>query len=148
VSTILAGVGGVLQVSMSGAAAPTDGLALTGLALGAALLGGTSAYGRRGGIFGTVLAVSLLVVIGQYANATRLNWPVTVLAAGAIGVGLAVTRLVERLGRPRPAAEALDEDWMPRAATTDTRAWTPATTTTTPGGLWASDDAWGTADRR
>ena len=101
VATILAGLGGVLQVSVAGVAAPSDGLELTGLALGAALLGGTSAYGRRGGIFGTVLAVALLTVIARYSDEAGLGWPVAALAAVAIGLGLAVTRLVERLGRPR-----------------------------------------------
>ena len=38
--------------------APSLGLELTGLALGAALVGGTSAFGRRGGVFGTLLGVT------------------------------------------------------------------------------------------
>ena len=37
--------------------APTSGLDWTVLAVGVALLAGTSAYGRRGGVFGTLLAV-------------------------------------------------------------------------------------------
>jgi ribose/xylose/arabinose/galactoside ABC-type transport system permease subunit len=147
VATILAGLGGVLMVSQSATANPEDGLMLTGLALGAALLGGTSAYGRRGGIFGTVLAVALITLIARYSEAAELTLSATVLAAAAVGAGLLVTRLVERLGRPRAAREAMDEDWVPLAPASETRSWS-TTSATTSGGLWASDDAWGTADRR
>ena len=123
------------------------------MALGAALIGGTSAFGRRGGIFGTVLAVGLITLIDAYSDEAGLGWPSAALATVAILVGLAVTRLVERLGRPRTASEALDEDWVAlgairSAARLADRSRAPATAATTPGGLWASDDAWGTADRR
>jgi ribose/xylose/arabinose/galactoside ABC-type transport system permease subunit len=147
-ATILSGLGGVLMVSLSATAVPEEGLMLTGLALGAALLGGTSAYGRRGGIFGTVLAVVLITLIARYSAVADLKWSPLVLAAAAIAVGLLVTRLVERLGRPRPARESLDEDWVPVAPATETRSWSTTSASTTSGGLWASDDAWGTADRR
>jgi ribose/xylose/arabinose/galactoside ABC-type transport system permease subunit len=154
VSTILAGVSGVLAVTLSHRAVASDGLDLTALAIGAALLGGTSAYGRRGGIFGTVFAVSLLTVVDQYLVATERSWSRAALAAVAIGVGLAVTRLVERFGRPDPGRDDTEEeDWVPAAhmapgyatATTSVNAPTPAATA---GGLWASDEAWGSAERR
>lgn len=155
-STILAGVGGVLSVSQTGRAAPTDGLELTALALGAALLGGTSAFGRRGGVFGTILAVVLLTVTMAYATASDRSWPVAGFAAVAIGLGLVMTRLVERYGHPPQGDEEDDEDWAPKTSQSGTSngwtgsrsSWQTTSSTTTPGGLWGADDAWGTADRR
>jgi len=150
-STILAGIAGVLAVSQIGRAAPTDGLELTALAIGAALLGGTSAFGRRGGVFGTILAVALLTVTMAYATATGRTWPVAAFAAVAIGVGLAMTRLVERFGHP-PQGDDEDDDWVPKATTDgwsgSRSSWQTTSATTSAGGLWGADDAWGTADRR
>jgi ribose/xylose/arabinose/galactoside ABC-type transport system permease subunit len=148
-STILAGVGGVLAVSADDRLTPSTGLELTALALGAALLGGTSAYGRRGGIFGTIFAVALLTVVAQYAEATNRGWDAATLAAAAIGLGLVMTRLVERLGRPA-SGDAVDDDaeWAPKIhSMSNVRSWqTPAPSSAV--GLWASDDEWDTAERR
>lgn len=151
VSTILAGVGGVLAVTVSSRATASDGLEITALALGVALVGGTSAYGRRGGIFGTVFAVGLVIVVQQYLTVTNRSWGTAAFAALTIGIGLAVTRLVERFGRPHPGvAEPEEEDWAPTIHAATGRTWQPpaATTTTTTGGLWASDEAWGSAEQR
>ena len=116
-STVLAGARRACSASSSASrAGPSDGLELTALALGAALLGGTSAFGRRGGIFGTVFAVGAADRRHGLRGRDRPD-----LAGGrrfaavAIGVGLVVTRLVERFGRPvvgEPTAE--DEDWAPQ----------------------------------
>jgi ribose/xylose/arabinose/galactoside ABC-type transport system permease subunit len=151
-STVLAGVAGVVMVATTRSAAPSGGFELTALALGAALLGGTSAFGRRGGVFGTVLAVSLLTVCTAYAAATDRSWPAAAFAAVAIGLGLAVTRLVERFGRPavRDGDETDDEDdWVSRAHSSlpNGRTWQPSSTASGVGGLWASDDAWGSVER-
>lgn len=112
----------------------------TALGLGTALLGGTSAYGRRGGIFGTVLATCLVAVALQWVDAEHPEWSVYGVLAVAIGIGLAATRLVERFGRPVLLPPDEDESWMPRVpspATTSTPWRTPA------GGLWSSDEVWG-----
>jgi ribose/xylose/arabinose/galactoside ABC-type transport system permease subunit len=150
-STILAGVGGVLSVSQTGRAAPTDGLELTALALGAALLGGTSAFGRRGGVFGTILAVVLLTLAMAYAGATDRSWPIAAFAAIAIGLGLAMTRLVERFGHP-PQGDDEDDDWASSKSSdgwsSSRPSWQTTSATTTASNLWGADDAWGTADRR
>ena len=53
---------------------------LTAVGLGVALVGGTSAYGRRGGIFGTVLAAGLFAVVASYSTLQRANWPAAALA--------------------------------------------------------------------
>jgi ribose/xylose/arabinose/galactoside ABC-type transport system permease subunit len=102
-STVLAALGGVLLAANGpGVVTPTSGLDWTVLAIGVSLLGGTSAYGRRGGVFGTVLAVGLVTVFEAYAP--ERDWSVSRWTVGgvALGVGLLVTRLVETLGRPRP----------------------------------------------
>jgi ribose/xylose/arabinose/galactoside ABC-type transport system permease subunit len=162
-STIVAGIAGVLSASAAGGASPSDGLELTALGLGAALLGGTSAYGRRGGVLGTALAAGVLAVTIKYSVATGHDWPAATFGAAAIGLGLAVTRLVERYGRPAGAAGAAEEtDWasavplvLPQVAETSwsaSPAWqapTPAPTVDAgPGGLWGMDGAWGPAERR
>ncbi|MEO3776248.1 ABC transporter permease [Micromonospora sp. B11E3] len=104
VSTVLAALAGIL-VATNGrdTVGPGDGLDWTVLAVGTALLAGTSAYGRRGGIFGTLLAVSLVGVVFAWAHVE--GWAVSRWAVGgaALGVGLLVTRLAEAYGRPRPA---------------------------------------------
>lgn len=76
------------------------------LAAGAAVLGGVSVFGGRGGIAGTVLATALLV----FANLGLLQegaprWVTFYVPAGvAILVGVGVSRLLEGLSGPYPAA--------------------------------------------
>ncbi|WP_232290144.1 ABC transporter permease [Micromonospora sp. ATCC 39149] len=103
-STVLATLAGILLASNGdGPVVPTEGLGWTTLAVGTALLGGTSAYGRRGAIFGTLLAASLVTVLYAWLDAG--GWTVSRWAVGgaALGVGLVITRLVEAYGWPRPA---------------------------------------------
>lgn|GEM_PF-1293846 len=104
VSGGLAGLGGVLAAVQRGSAGgPADILPDLVLALGAALVGGVSAYGRRGGVLGTMLGV-LAVVLAVRFGALR-GWPSAAttygVAGGAILLGLVVTRLVEWGGRSR-----------------------------------------------
>jgi ribose/xylose/arabinose/galactoside ABC-type transport system permease subunit len=110
VSMPLAAVAGVLiAAAASGPVAPTNGFEWTGLALGAALLGGTSAFGRRGGVLGTVLAVALITLFVDYQEARNWDMAILAVAAGAIVGGLLVTRLVETFGRPKSATG--DTSW-------------------------------------
>jgi ribose/xylose/arabinose/galactoside ABC-type transport system permease subunit len=151
VSCVCAGIGGILLVSVSRAATPSDGLELTALAIGVALVGGTSAFGRRGGVAGTVLATGLMTVTMAYARATDRTWRTAAFAVAALVVGLAVTRLVERFGRPavRGGAENAEEDWAPRSTAESTwpgGLWQgpPAPASNAgPGGIWSSEEAWG-----
>jgi ribose/xylose/arabinose/galactoside ABC-type transport system permease subunit len=111
VSSVLAGGAGVLLALYTRTVGPTEnGLALTGLALGAALLGGTSIFGRRGGVFGTVFAVALVSTFNTYT--TVKDWRVSTLAVAAavVVLGLLVSRLIETFGRPRSAVDQADED--------------------------------------
>jgi ribose/xylose/arabinose/galactoside ABC-type transport system permease subunit len=144
VSMAIAGVGGVLIVLVEGRPDAGGAVELTALGLGAALLGGTSAFGRRGGIFGTVFAACLLALVVAWTAEVHPQVTTAWVAAGAIGVGLAVTRLVERFGRPvlLPATEE-EESWMPRvhSLAPTSKPWQPAPTPT--GGLWSSDEGWG-----
>jgi ribose/xylose/arabinose/galactoside ABC-type transport system permease subunit len=107
VSSGLAGGAGVLSTLRVGAAsgAADDGLLSTVLVLGAVLVGGVSAYGRRGGVLGTALGVFAVSVAVEYAAIKQWNLAVSQLlvAAGAVALGLVVTRLVEWGGRPRGA---------------------------------------------
>jgi ribose/xylose/arabinose/galactoside ABC-type transport system permease subunit len=154
-STALGGVAGVLGAATTGAATPQDGLVYTALGLGAALLGGTSAFGRRGGVLGTVFAVILMTLVMAWATATHRTWSPIAIAAVAIGIGLAVTRVVEYFGRPGRDDDIADEDaWAQNTAPTLDN-WTSGQSGWQTNGASTSDrlwggagGAWGTADRR
>ena len=156
VSGALAGLGGALAALANSAAVPGDGLTLTGLALGTALFGGTSAFGRRGGIAGTALAATLVALFLAYGEAQNWRMSPFVVAAGLIGAGLLVTRLVESLGRPRAVAagdraqvwnEARGTDPSPaRSGGAGSGGWSsqlPARSLDDTWGSGASDDRWG-----
>ncbi|MFU8855015.1 ABC transporter permease [Micromonospora sp. SL1-18] len=122
-STVLAMLGGVLlAANRSGPVTPGSGLNWSVLAVGTAMLAGTSAYGRRGGIFGTLFAVSLVAVFVAWARAR--GWTISPWAVGgaALGVGLLVTRLVEMFGRPRSAG--VDVEVGPSGDGTISTGWT------------------------
>ncbi|GAA5196950.1 hypothetical protein GCM10023322_67070 [Rugosimonospora acidiphila] len=157
-SSVLAGLAGVLFALSSTSVAPTNGFLTTGLAVGAALAAGTSAFGRRGGILGTVLTASLITLVIAYSDAAKLRISSYAVAAVAVGIGLAVTRLVESFGRPRPThpaePEAQAQEWEPDARDGDARgldASTQGWSDSRKGG-WGSqlpgrstDDTWGGA---
>jgi hypothetical protein len=121
-SSVFAVGAGILMAAQSTAPiAPGTGLEWTGLAFGAALLAGTSAYGRRGGIFGTLLAVAGLTLFLDYAARRDFDIALFAIAACAVGGGLIVTRLVETYGRPLLVPAAADWNAAASAGTT----WTP-----------------------
>lgn len=133
-STVLAMLAGVLiATNGTGPVAPTSGLDWSILAVGTAMLAGTSAYGRRGGVLGTLLAVSLVVVFLAWAQAR--GWTVSRWAVGgaALGGGLLVTRLVEAMGRPRTAGGEAAER-MPSGDGTISTGW--ALTRSAPVDTW------------
>ncbi|HEY2948489.1 MAG TPA: ABC transporter permease [Micromonosporaceae bacterium] len=111
-SMLFAVVAGVLFASGTGGepVTPAVGFDLTGLAVGAALLGGTSAFGRRGGVFGTAFAVVLLTLFIGYADAS--DWRISryAVAGAVVAAGLVVTRLVETFGRSGADSDE-DDDW-------------------------------------
>jgi hypothetical protein len=120
-SSLFAVAAGILMAAQSTTPiVPGTGLEWTGIAFGTALLAGTSAYGRRGGIFGTLLAVAGMALFLDYANRRNFDIALFAVAAATIGTGLLVTRLIETYGRPLPTGG--DEDWdaQPTGA-----AWSP-----------------------
>lgn len=158
ISTTFAAVAGILiAASADGPVVPATGLEWSGLAIGAALLGGTSAFGRRGGILGTLLAVVLITLFLEYED--RMGWDISkfAIAAGVVAAGLVVTRLVETYGHPRSARESYldEEEWTPETTATPSAGWTrsdrqdswstPLSTQPTAGRAdqWDSD-RWGT----
>jgi ribose/xylose/arabinose/galactoside ABC-type transport system permease subunit len=153
-SSLLAAVTGILIALGDRDVGPGDnGLAFTGLALGAALLGGTSVFGRRGGVLGTVLAVALIVLLMRYADAEKWRLPDLTIAAFAIFAGLVVSRLVETFGRPKSVFDEQEEAaWAPSQPPVPVPEEAPWTDSHTGG--WtsqlparATDEGWGTEER-
>jgi hypothetical protein len=129
---IAAGQGGPVQGS-----AGTGWLEFTVVGLAVALVGGTSAFGRRGGVFGTSLAALLFVLFDRYQESQ--GWGIALLATGAAAVagGLLITRLVERFGRP------FSEDEDPWSD--DQPAPQPETAAAPTSDAWSAADAWTSA---
>jgi len=103
-SCLLAAVAGAVVTVRLGAVLPGDGSATTATvgAFAAALLGGVSAHGRRGGLLGTALAACTLhLLILWLTLGDAPAWAQPAVLGGALLVGLIVTRLVEALGTPR-----------------------------------------------
>jgi hypothetical protein len=121
-STLLAAGAGVLIALRLRAAVPDDGLNLLAVAAAAAFLGGTSVYGRRGGVFGTVLAAGFLQLAALWLRLVEAQpWTRPALLGGAIVLGLLVGRLVEAAGTVgAPPDETADDDAGP-----ETQLWDP-----------------------
>ncbi|WP_433827579.1 ABC transporter permease [Actinoplanes sp. CA-015351] len=114
-STLFAvGAGSILAAGSADPVVPGTGLEWTGIGLGLALLGGTSAYGRRGGIFGTLFAVTAMTLFLDYEDLRELDIALFAIAASVFAAGLIVTRLVETYGRPLPAGTG--EEWNAAAS--------------------------------
>jgi hypothetical protein len=153
-SSGLAAASGVLTTLHAGQVAPADTapFILIALGLGGALLAGTSAFGRRGGLFGTVLAAALLTLVTRYLEVTDRRVSSLAIGAAAIGVGLLVTRLVEAFGRPRQTFEQDAEPWRaeplapPVQGDTGGRSGGRPTSWTSPLPASSADDRWGTDD--
>lgn len=157
-SSALGAVAGVLTVLAAGRIEPADqSLTALALSLGGALLAGTSAFGRRGGLFGAALAAALLALATTYIDATDRNISLLALGAAAIGVGLVGTRLVETFGRPRATFDQEIDHWrsVPATngstvpgATSDTGGWNGSRSTgwTSPLPASSADDRWGSDD--
>jgi ribose/xylose/arabinose/galactoside ABC-type transport system permease subunit len=139
-SSIFAVAAGFLMAAQSATSiVPGTGLEWTGIALGLAMLAGTSAYGRRGGIFGTLFAVAALTLYLDWSARKNLDISLFATAACVFGAGLVVTRLVETYGRPLPAA---GEDWNAAPTTSTATNWTPDLESWTPATTGARTDRW------
>ena len=133
-SSVFAVAAGTLFAAQSdGPIVPGTGLEWTGIALGLAMLAGTSAYGRRGGIFGTLFAVIALTLFLDYADRRDFEIALFAIAGCVFAGGLVVTRLVETYGRPLPVAGPADWNAAPSTAANNWQpdlpeTWSPATT--------------------
>lgn len=117
ISSVFAVVAGMLMAAQSTRPiVPDTGLQWTGIAFGTALLAGTSAFGRRGGVFGTLLAVAGMALFLDYQSRRNLDIALFAIGAGAIGAGLVISRLAETYGRPLPS-EGVPADWNAAATT-------------------------------
>lgn len=143
-SAVLASVGGSLLGAGADKVTPTTGFEVTALAMGAALAGGTSAFGRRGGVFGTVLAVLLVTMLLRYGQAEGWRLRELGIGAAAMGLGLVMTRLVEALGRPRSGERADEPDsaWLPGSTWSERPDSWPASLPAQPT-VGRSNDFWG-----
>ena len=109
VSSFLAGLSGVALLMRLQSANVANGTNVTVLAFAAVLLGGVSVFGRRAGVFGTLLGVVIVAIIGTLIAYNGVSFWVTSLITGLIVlVGLGVSRGLESistvLNRPRPTA--------------------------------------------
>ncbi|MEU4156051.1 ABC transporter permease [Actinoplanes sp. NPDC026670] len=122
VSTLFAtGAGVLIAATADGPIVPATGFEWTGIAMGLALLAGTSAYGRRGGIFGTLFAVTALTLFLRYEEIRDLDIALFAIAGSVFVAGLVVTRFVESYGSPY--ASRVGEDW--NAAPSNGANWSP-----------------------
>jgi hypothetical protein len=157
----LGAMAGVLMALQAGKVGPPDqSLTLLALSLGGALLGGTSAFGRRGGLLGTILATVVLTLAVKYVDASERNVNLLAVGAAAIAIGLVATRLVERFGRPPATIEDEIGEWrtVPNAngstvpdpvgetsgwGATRSSGWTSPLPASSADDRWGADDAWG-----
>lgn len=115
-STLLAGGAGVVDVIRAGGAVPADVMVLPVMALAAVLIGGVSVFGRRGGVFGTLLGVVIVVSVRDLLAAHHVpGWAGFVCVGGMVVLGLLVSRAIEGVNA------LLDRDRTPKERQTVTR---------------------------
>ena len=107
-SSFLAGLAAV-PLLMRIQATESSGVTLTTVALAAVLLGGASVFGRRAGVFGTLLAVTILAIVQALVAYNEGPFWVHSLVIGLAALfGVAACRGLEsatdQLNRRRPAA--------------------------------------------
>lgn len=147
-SVFAVGAGTLIAAQATRPIAPGTGLEWSGIGIGLALLAGTSAYGRRGGIFGTLFAVAGLTLFLDYSSRKHYDIALFAVAAAVFGAGLIVTRLVETYGRPFGSGVGADWNSPPAANATNWTPdlpgnWTPTTTAARSEG-W-DDGPWGSS---
>jgi ribose transport system permease protein len=94
VSAVLAGIAGLLQAGLSNTASVT--LVQTYLlpSVAAAVIGGTSIFGGRGGYSGTIIGALILTVLtGVLSIALPEPWRQIVFGSIVVGVAAAYTRI-------------------------------------------------------
>jgi ribose/xylose/arabinose/galactoside ABC-type transport system permease subunit len=107
-SSFLAALAGVPLLMRIQAADGVSGQNMTVLALAAVLLGGVSVFGRRAGIFGTLLGVMILVIVQTLiayngVSTWVMSFIVGLIAVAGLGVSRALEGITTMLNRSRPA---------------------------------------------
>jgi len=87
ITGLFSAFGGLTLVASSGIASPVPG-PYTLLSVAAIVLGGVSLAGGRGGVFGPVVAVVILTLIGVDMTFLKVNPNLATVAQGAILVGV------------------------------------------------------------
>ncbi len=95
-SSLLAGAAGLADLMRLQVATPAAAQMVPLTALAAVLIGGVSVFGRRAGVFGTLLGVVVVVSAQTLFILNGLSsWAVQMLAGGIVVLGLLVSRLIE-----------------------------------------------------
>jgi ribose/xylose/arabinose/galactoside ABC-type transport system permease subunit len=103
-SSVLAAAAGVVFVLLLRADFLISDTAYLAETLAIVLLAGVSVFGRRGGVFGILLAACLVVLVRHAMALSDAELGVYYLVLfGAVVLGLIVSRLLELLGKPGPA---------------------------------------------
>src|SRR5215475_11572576 len=103
VSSVLASGAGIVSVMSTRTMATDSGLVWSAAAVAIALVAGTSVFGRRGGVAGTLLAAALFVLVTDYSNLADYRVDTRALIGGALAVGVIISRAVEMFGCPAGA---------------------------------------------
>ncbi len=95
-----AAVAGVLLTARLTVGQPTAYVGLELDAIAAVVLGGTSLFGGRGGVFGTVIAVFMLAVIRNVFNLMGLGSFYQMVITGVVLIiALVLNRIAENRGK-------------------------------------------------
>jgi ribose transport system permease protein len=94
-SGVLAAIAGIMLSGVTSTAAPSSADSLLLPSVAAAVIGGTSIFGGRGGYSGTLVGALILTVLAALLTAVKAPEPFRIMVYGAIilGVAAAYTRI-------------------------------------------------------
>ena len=89
ISSLLAGLAGIMVAGVTNTAAPGSADSYLLPSVAAAVIGGTSIFGGRGGYSGTIVGALILTVLGSLLTVLRAPEPVRIIVYGLIILGVA-----------------------------------------------------------